>query len=67
MQQKQQVRSQLIELLVRELADLKIQGEAVRRDSPRQKSSTIGLPSIQIPIPLNILDSEPKQISTPAL
>ena len=66
-QQKQQVRSQAIDVLVRELADLKIRVKQLVEDSPRQKPSLIGLPHIQIPIPLNILDNELKQISTPAL
>ena len=67
MQFKQQVRSQAIDVLVRELADLKIRVKQLEEDSPRQKSSTIGLPLILIPTSLNILDNELKQISTPAL
>ena len=67
MQFKQQVRSQAIDVLVRELADLKIRVKQLEEDSPRQKSSTIGLPLILIPTSLNILDNELKQISTPVL
>ena len=67
MWQKQHARTQAIEVLVRELADLKTRVKQLEEDSRQQKSSAIELPPIQILIRLNILDNEPHQVSTPAV
>ena len=66
-QMQQKARSQAIEVLVKELGELKTRVKKLEEDSRQQKPSAIEIPPIQIPIRLNILDAEPQQVSTPTV
>ena len=66
-QMQQKTRSQAIEVLVKELGELKTRVKKLEEDSRQQKPSAIEIPPIQIPIRLNILDTEPQQVSTPTV
>ena len=65
-QMQQKTRSQAIEVLVKELGELKTRVKKLE-DSRQQKPSAIEIPPIQIPIRLNILGTEPQQVSTPTV
>ena len=64
-QMQQKTISQAIEVLVKELGELKTRVKKFEEDSRQQKPSAIEISPIQIPIRLNILDTEPHQASTP--
>ena len=66
-QMQQKTRSQAIEVLVKELGELKTRVKKLEEDSRQQKPSAIEIPPIQILIRLNILDTEPQQVSTPSV
>ena len=66
-QMQQKTRSQAIEDLVKELGELKTRVKKLEEDSRQQKPSAIEIPPIQIPIRLNILDTELQQVSTPTV
>ena len=57
-------RSKAIEVLVKEPCELKTRVKKLEEDSRQQKPSAIEIPPIQITIRLNILDTEPQQVST---
>ena len=65
-QMQQKTRSQAIEVLVKELGELKTRVKKLE-DSRQQKPSAIEIPPIQILIRLNILGTEPQQVSTPTV
>ena len=66
-QMQQKSRSQAIESLVKELGELKTRVKKLEEDLRQQKSAAIEIPPIRIPILLNILDTEPQQVSTPTV
>ena len=66
-QMTQATRSQAIEVLVKEPCELKTRVKKLENDSRQQKPSAIEIPPIQITIRLNILDTEPQQVSTPTV